>query len=158
MGSSSDFYDHTFHLTGADGSEHKYEVMLHRAMPGAQIMFSLLSLLSEPLVAAVGSALPALQESGGKVDLRALVAKLDAEALGKIGVGLQRALSSEQAAPLVRAILNETHRDGHHLRGDNAFNAAYRGNYLEMMEAVQRVVTVNGFFPVPGGLSRQPSK
>ena len=156
-------------------SGHRYEVHLHPPMEGFVIIQGLASLGLEPLAQAIEGALPPLakvaQDSatqltvlrkaakgGGKdvslldvdVDLgSSLEAVLSGLKLGEVGGKLARAF--QQLDPqLVTRLLAYTNRDGKELihNGEHtlAFNAAYRGNYVELMLALVEVARRNGFF------------
>jgi len=121
-----------FSLTDADGGPHDYLVALHGAVEGQGIAWRLLAAGAEPLARLIASA------SGG----------LDAAALGSLGADVRAAILSVGAPAMTRDILRYTSRDGAPLANDAAFNAAFRGNYSEMLLAVRRVTEINRFLPV----------
>lgn len=151
---------HEFRLTDAAGQPHLYEIDLHRGSEGLRLSLQLGSLLVEPLAAAVGPMLPGMIEAavkGGKLDKQALAASLldDPDTLRSLDLsGVGRAV--QQAAlslpdETVYAVLRYTNRDGKPLvasgRATLDFDAAYQGNYGELLRAVWEVARANGFFP-----------
>lgn len=133
---------YSFTLTDADGAEHTYEIMArHAAEPGFALMAEVGALVSGPLAALMAGL--AVGKAGA--DLGGLLAP--------VGPELGRALLSLRDLALVKRILAHTLRDGKPLVGSPAaaanFNAAFQGNYAELLQAVWEVVSYNRFLPLP---------
>ena len=155
----------TFRLTDAEGVAHAYEVTLHRATLGMPIMWELAALVAGPLaglLSLAGPLLEAMNGAGGSTkSVRAIIedpnilsvvqATLGAADLTAIGRSLQAALAQPSNSGLVLRILSQTERDGVALDSPVAFDAAYTGNYFELLRAVWEVVITNRFLPLPAG-------
>ncbi len=137
---------HTFTLTDADGVDHVYYVQAHPAARGQTIMWRLMAMGSEPLVAFMGAFL----DDG--VD-----ASVSAAEMAQAGRALRDTILQQAPAELIREILQHTLRDSKGIglagaKGDLAFHNAYTRNYWEMLQAVGEVVKYNRFFPQLDGL------
>ena len=133
----------TFTLLDADGQPHEYEVALHKATDGQPIMWELYALAAGPLSGAVG----ALAGSGKIADV--LDTDLSGLDFGAVGEGLSRSLLT--MPKLTPRILAGTFRDKKRLfegSDSSTFDAAYRGNYFELVRAVWEVVQANRFLPL----------
>lgn len=157
-------------ITDAQGTAHTYEVIaLHRGSEGMRLAMQLSALAIEPLAKAlgpiIGEGLPALKGllgGEGELDRDQVKAQLAAAVLDNpdlldkldlpgVGQAVQKALLSVPDATIF-AVLRHTNRDGRPLIADGDrptadFDAAYRGNYGELLQAVVGVARVNGFFP-----------
>ena len=139
---------HRFQLEDADGNLHEYVVTRHGAERGMRICFQLLG-------HAAGAIVPLLEPLlSGDASLAGIMKGEDAQALE--GVDLSKAalevkglFLDSASIGLVKDILSETSRDGAPLRIPTNFDAAYRGNYRELLEATWKVVVYNRFFPLP---------
>lgn len=161
-----------FVLTDADGEEHHYEVKAHDAVEGQRLLFALLAVGVEPVAQGVllvmQNMADELMESAGdilKEGLAETVAGLDITVenvlagvdVGGLGESLKKSFASGKCPALVRALLTNTFRDGHHLEKDLFFNAAYTANYWEMLQAVWKVLGINRFLPPLSGLQAAKS-
>lgn len=163
-----------FALTGADGKPHSYMLNLHPAIEGQIIVWRLIAAGGEPLGRLLSDALSwedlfgllVAGIKGGKAEaldrllddpkaLQGLLAKLN---LRGIGVDLRAVVLSDlDVAGLARDTLRHTFRDGVPLDNDTNFDAAFAGNYAEMLRAVFRSVRENGFFALSGMLPTVPA-
>jgi hypothetical protein len=139
----------SFDLVDADGRPHTYLVTLHPAEEGARILWALLAVGGEPLGAVLQSALGSVALEGATLE-SLLDTKLDTLAAvdwSKVGHDLANTIRQTDMTGLSRMILRHTVRDGAQLADSTAFNLAFRGNYVELMQAVWRVIRVNRFLP-----------
>jgi len=144
----------TFQLTDKDGNPHDYSMSLHPAAEGQRIMWKLYAAAAEPLAGLAdaafnskdifssldmdGGLMPALQKVQGKIDV------------GRVGKDLKNAILDLAMAELTTELLKHTVRDGKKLAVELEFNAAYTGNYWELVKAVWKGIDLNGFFPLSG--------
>jgi len=139
-----------FEIEGGDGKPHAYLVQLHGVDEGQAIVFALIAVGGEPLGALLqGAAGKLIAEGGGlaellEKDVTELLSGIDFAAVGR---DLSLAVARSDMPGLVNLILKNTHRDGRPLRDSNERNAAYRGNYGEMLRAVWQVISANRFLP-----------
>lgn len=163
---SSQFADpdgyYTFELDG-----HTYTGHLLDAEKGFGLAVRLSSAIVDPLCAILGPPLlkalgsPDLIASfqgavkGGDGDLVGAFLGTEAGALAEaaeainpaqVAAGIQQVIQSMDLAT-VRAVLEQTYRDGDALHSSAAFNRAYRGNYAEAFKAAVKVARGNGFLP-----------
>lgn len=127
---------HTFTLTDADGTEHRYEIVAkHKAEAGIKITRQLQALVAGPIGAFID----------GKVSDRAA-----------LGPELSRALLGLNDAIPPRVLLEHVVRDGVPMFGAlyaKSFNDAYQGNYGELDAALIEVIQYNRFLSLPAGMS-----
>lgn len=158
---------HEFDLIDADGNSHHYVVNLHPGMEGFRIVARLAELGAEPIARLASQAmaaegvLDALQlavrgDPAANAKLSAVSSKLDFGAAAK---ELRPLLAD--SPDLVMRILAHTQRDRalpgqpssmvafKGKDGQTWFDAAYAGNYGEMLAACWKVVALNRFFPWP---------
>ena len=131
--------------------EHAYDVTLHATRDGLKIVRALGRVLAGPLGAAVETAAKGV---GGAAGLLSAVGEgrwaelnIDLSDVGdKIGDAIERLPED-----IERQVLAHTLRDGKPLVAGGqytaTFDAAYQGNYGELLEALMRVVKLNGFIP-----------
>ena len=131
--------------------EHAYDVTLHATRDGLKIVRALGRVLAGPLGAAVETA---AKGAGGAAGLLSAIGEgrwsdlnIDLSDVGdKIGDAIERLPED-----IERQILAHTLRDGKPLVAKDqytaTFDAAYQGNYGELLEALMRVVKLNGFIP-----------
>jgi len=143
-----------FQLTDKDGNPHEYSMVLHPAAEGQRIMWKLYAAAAEPLAGLADAAFntkdifadldmdgglaPTLQKVQGKIDV------------GRVGRDLKNAILDLAMAELTTDLLKRTTRDGKKLAVELEFNAAYTGNYWELVKAVWKGIDLNGFFPLSG--------
>jgi hypothetical protein len=145
---------HTFTLTDADGKVHSYTVTLHPVDDGQRIMWRLLGAGAEPLarlldgvakspdvLAKIGAA---MGNKGDRTQVADLVAGLN---IAGVGADVRAVITSIDMSALVVDLLACTYRDDQPMRDPHARNAAYRGNYAEMLRACWEVVRYNRFLP-----------
>lgn len=142
----------TFQLKDADGNEHTYVCVAHNVDEGLVIVDRLLAAGLPALAAAVdgmlrtaggGAAVAALAQ-GGSLQAGAVLDGLD---VASIGQKLAAALPAFPLAEMAPRLLSRCDRDGKQLGNPANFNAAFRGNYAEMLAACWKVAAVNRFFP-----------
>jgi len=158
-----------------DGKPRKYEVFLHPATEGQELLWDLLAIASEP----GGAFVQKLLESGdvlGKVmaafqahmkpkkkdgdekddddekdaadqDIADL---LSGSNFGSIGSDVRRTLMTSDMAGLAKKLLAHTLRDGKPLSNEVHFNEAYQGNYGEYLRALLASIEANRFFALLG--------
>lgn len=145
-----------FTLTGADGAEHSYTVVLHPAREGQRITFRLVGAAADPLgrlVAAwakMDDAQVALAQGvaglvKAEIDINKVVESVD---WSQVGADVRALLWHESMTDIVCDIFAHTIRDGAPMSNGTAYDKAYRGNYWELMQAAWRIVQANGFFPL----------
>ena len=124
-------------LTIADdnGGAHHYLIALHPAAEGQRVVLQLMGLLAGPLAELVAAGV----QGGG------LSSDVDFQGIGR---QLGAVLLSDAPPRLVRELLRYANRDGRPLNNDGDFNAAYTGNYGELMMALKEVVQANRFLPL----------
>lgn len=149
-----------FELRDRTGAAHGYAVELHPGSTGMALALRVQALAVEPIVEAVRAslALPQLRAMVVNPDadtgmdagalLLAIVGELQGLDTSHVGPALAAALGAADGPALVRSLLAHTWRDGKALNEPMHMDAAYRGNYGELMQAVFKVVQLNGFFPL----------
>ena len=157
-----------FTLKDGDGVPHEYLVPLHSGTEGRTIVLSLLA----AGIPALGAVLDGLlkteaflslfkAEGGARALLDAkwgeLVTHLQATPVVERLANVAMLLAANDGA-MVDAIFRHAVRDGKPLRERVHFDAAYQGNYLEMGQALAKIVQVNRFFPVPSTSSTPSAK
>lgn len=132
-----------------DGAPHAYLISLHPAVDGQRVVMHLAGLLAGPLAGLVaasrGSVAGLLEADLGSLNLSGAAAQLG------------QALLSDAPPRLVRELLKLTVRDGKRLADDLVFNAAFTGNYGELLAALVEVVKVNHFLPL-SRINNDPAK
>ena len=156
---------HQFTLTDAEGQPHDYLVTEHPGGDGMGIMFDLLALGAPTVMSLAGAAMKSGEMleailtayrgggDGGAItksdtsEFGKLLAGLD---LASVGTEIGRALATGQPPHLTRKLLSPqgVFRDGKPL----SIDLAYQANYLELLNALWKVCSVNRFFPVPSTL------
>lgn len=156
----------SFEIVGSDGETHRYACAPHPPSEGMDILWILMALGGEPLARLAQSVLAdALQGVGETSDPPATAApdgtltpsvgmsrvmdsidleKVDFTAAAK---DLRLSMASLPMTDLVHKLIRYTTRDGKPLKSDLNFRQAYTANYMEMMQAVWRVIAINGFLP-----------
>lgn len=148
----------TFTLRDAEGVEHQYEVVHHPATEGQAIMWELVALAAAPL----GALIKGLLSGTEPINFRALLD--DPEGMtrlgtmidfGKVGGDVKTALASGSMPQLTAKILSRTRRSNEEgrmveLANRSNFDAAYTGNYAELLKAVWRVAQANRFLSLLG--------
>ena len=86
---------------------------------------------------------------------RLLIIARDKLDLAQVGADLRSAMGTdekgaERMARLNQDMLRYTQRDGQDLSSELHFSRAFRGNYMELLQATWRVERFNGFLPLPG--------
>ncbi len=171
-----------FELEDAHGQPHRYLLTLHGALAGRRIVFRLLALLgpsagellgsllkAEPVAAALKQlAATGTKEKRDAVAAGALADLLDGDLsalLGSLRAGdaAQRlaGAAAELAAEddrLVDELVMYAVRDDRKLSVAAEFDRAFRGNYVELLALLWRVVSENRFFPVPSTSSTPSAK
>lgn len=146
-----------FTLTDRNGKAHKYEIELHPATDGDEVFWTLAG-LGLPTLAKIGELLLQGDEVGKAIrsgDVKAALgidfaSLFDGLDLAELGKTLENSiLDRVDMSKLGRQILLHTTRDGKPLDNDLNYDSAYRGNYLERLQATIRAAKINGFFPVP---------
>lgn len=123
---------HEFTLRDRNGTPHNYSTrLLDAGTDGMRVIEGLLSIGLAPLIQALLTA----SQKGDMTEM-----EIDVEAI-------QKQLMAGALRSMVPVILKGTYRDGARLSENNNL-AAYNGNYGEMLQAVQKVVELNGFFQV----------
>lgn len=165
---------HQFRLADANGAEHDYLVQEHAAGDGMAIMYELLGLGAPSVLGLAGAVLKL--ENVVKMGLEAVMGREivgDAGEVGSltgadvtqlatlatdldlsaVGIEVGKALSGGRAPKLTLSVLAKTHRDGRALvvggKPTVDFERAYQANYMELLQVVWRVCTLNRFFPLP---------
>jgi len=128
MGESA--LESTFELEDASGASVSYSVNFHPAGEGFRLSAELVKLLGGAFAAVVDG-------EGDDVDMGAVM-------------GALKDLDVDDFIDLSTKVLKYTHRNGKSMKG-HAFDVAYRGNYLELYQALFEVIKVNKFLPLPGG-------
>lgn len=145
---------YTFMLSGADGEQHEYiGTPLPPAAGGTALALQIYALSG----GALGALLKGLMESSGglgglierfggaktaDLHIEQLLGDLD---LGALGDALASSLS-KLPPRVLQDLLAHTSRDGKPLKQESNFNAAYRGNYPELLIAAGLIAHHNGFF------------
>jgi hypothetical protein len=136
---------------------HQYLTTLIPAEEGIGILARLISLLGEPLAGVAEAVLKDPSKLAAIVkaantpgDSTKVEDVLSGVSLSSLGRDLRNGLTQVQAAPLIRDITRTTHRNTRPLRDDAEFNAAFRGNYFELLSLVWKLIQINRFFPLPG--------
>ncbi len=146
---------HIFALEDAKGVEHKYMVTEHGVEDGQQILWTLIAMGGEPLggvmqtaagrwLAEGGSLGELLDDDSEEGGAAAMLAEVDWAAVGR---QISTAVARTNMPGLVSQILRHTTRDGKPLAKKEVYNAAYRANYLEMLQAVGSVLQKNNLIP-----------
>lgn len=128
-----------------------YTVDPHRGSAGAPLALTIMSLLVEPLLVALGptlaNALAGDGDLGALLDDEAVLGSLDFDA---VGAALRSAMLRLDTG-LICQILRYTNRNGQPLVKDGKpsphFDAAFCRNYLELGKALWEVCSFNGFIP-----------
>lgn len=170
-----------FTLQDAHGQPHRYLLTLHGGLAGRRIVFRLISLLgasageligsllkAEPVAAALGKLVAVGPERRDAVVAGALAELLDGDLgalLGSLRTGdagsRLAAAASELAAEddrLVDELVRYAVRDDRPLSNPAEFDRAFRGNYVELLALLWRVVSENRFFPAPSTSSTPSAK
>lgn len=160
---------HRFTLTDRKGQVHDYMVQEHPAGEGMTLMYELVGLGAPAVLALISAALraedlvgtvmatlragasegEASEEGGPEVGTADLSRMLGKAELGAVGQDIAKALATGKAPALTRKILARTLRDQRRLSDEGVFAMAYQANYAELLMAVWKVASINGFFPVP---------
>lgn len=145
---------YTFMLSGADGEQHEYiGTPIPPAAGGTALALQIYALSGGALGAMLKGLMDSMGGLGGLIErfngagiadlnIEELLGDLD---LGALGDALASSLSKLPPRAL-QDLLAHTSRDGKPLRQELNFNAAYRGNYPELLIAVATVAYHNGFF------------
>lgn len=126
--------DRSFRVHG-----HEYQVTLHPTRQGLPISLRLMGLGAGALTQVLAKA---LGDDGEGVDLEGVD-------WGAVGSDLAAFLADDGTPQLLRDVLAFTTRDGKSLGADVVFDEAFRGNYVEILQAAAEVCRINGFFPLP---------
>ena len=139
---------HHFELDDWEGKSHQYEVSLHRASAGEDIVFELLGLMAGSLASVVTS-IPwdEINDIKSLLDHSHVLKELDFAGAGQ---QLQDFFRSPGSKRMARSILSSTTRDG--------VDEAYTANYDEQLLAVLEVAKLNRFFPGYSVVSKQKGK
>lgn len=130
----SSIHRETFQIKDRQGKMHEYAVMLHNATEAVDLAYELTAHVAEPALVAIVNVLAAGKDLGD----------MDTSALARAVAQAFKALT-----PATQARLFEyAARDGKLLKDKAEFNAAYAGNYGEMMAAALAIVRCNGFVPL----------
>jgi hypothetical protein len=133
-------------------------ITLHSVDDGLDVVGALISIGGSPLGSLLqGAAGQLLIDGVGSLGeaVKGLDKGLDSDAAGMIGSIDWSAVGRDAAAAMQRVklsvfateILKYTHRDGQSLANVAARNAAYRGNYGELYQALFAVIQANRFIP-----------
>lgn len=139
-----------FELNDHDGKTHKYLVTLHGTEEGERILWQLITLGGEPLGALCQGAAGKLIAEGGSLGdvldggAAEMLAEIDFAGLGR---QVSNAVARSNMPALTKAIFKFAHRDGKPLRDPAVYNAAYRANYWELLQAQWEIVRANRFLP-----------
>ncbi len=149
-----------FTLTDAVGNPHDYILTLHPATAGQAVMFQLMALAAEPLgrmletlvgvedfMTAIDSNLSDAVAGVGDMDLGELLTSIDWAVLGN---DIRKVLGDPKCTAIVKELFRHTLRDAQPMSETMPFDIAYRGNYLEMLNVMWRIIKFNGFFPLTG--------
>lgn len=124
-------------IEDADGAAHSYVIALHRPADGMRVVQALVALVGPPLLAALK---PGDIRGGG--GLGGILERLDPQAVGDaLGSALMR-----MEPWLWSELMRHAHRDGKPLGQAQHFDAAFGGNYAELLRAAKAVIDHNGFF------------
>ena len=156
----------TFEVKGADGKLHAYDCILHPPSEGLDILWILMALGGEPLArlaqSVLGSALDEIGKQAGpiiEVDdegnskpstvMAKIMDEVDLEQIDLSGAAadLRRSMATLPMTDLVTKLIKHCNRDGKPMCNSDHFNRAYTGNYMELGQAVWRVVAANNFLP-----------
>jgi hypothetical protein len=130
----------TFKLKDRKGAEHEYAVFLHNASEAVGLAYELTAHVAEPALLAIVNVLASGKE----------LADMDTSALARATAQAFKALTPQTQARLFEYVA----RDGKMLKERAEFDAAYAGNYGEMMAAALAIVRCNGFVPLDYILER----
>jgi hypothetical protein len=141
----------TFELQDAEGTPHRYEVILHATRDGMKVVRSLAQVLAGPLGALVEGA---AKSAGGPAGLLSAIGKGDASSLNinlaDLGPVIADAIG-RLPADIELQVLGQTSRDGKPLvlqgRLSVSYDEGYRANYAELLQALLKVIRVNRFLP-----------
>lgn len=155
-----------------DGEPHRYEIILHPATEGQDLLWELLAIAMQPggafvqaliegdgldtLISAIRAHMGAGDDGDEDAEDEADAADIDIVEIlrganfGTIGGDIQRTIMSTKMSPLARRLLAHTLRDDKPLDNDVHFNEAFTGNYGEYLRALLAAIDVNGFFALLG--------
>jgi len=160
-----------FSITGKNGVENRYLVIAHPPTEGMDILWMLMALGGEPLArlaqSVIADALQTAGEAGEKIvefgpggevkastGLSKIMDQVDLERVDFVSAArdLRMVIGQLAMTDLVHKLLKYSTRNGKPLRQDGPtgrinFDQAYTANYAEMLQAVGRVIAVNGFLP-----------
>lgn len=134
----------TTSMTDDDGQSHEYSLIQHGASEGFDLLPRMLEVVGEPIAVALlgdGSSdvdLDQLRDGAVEMEL-----SLRGDLLGPQITTFCRRLVAAGGAGLVRDLLKYTQRDGKPLADRTHFDAAFQGNYGELMMAVKWAITEN---------------
>lgn len=136
-----------FELKGADGAMHSYVCNPHPAGEGTALMLDLMGIAGEPLARIIESQGAQIIEQflGGEISLDSDIAELiQGVEWSQLARDLRSSIAVSGGAQLFVQLLKYTFRDGIHLT-QSGYDIAYQQNYGELLQAVAKVVKVNGF-------------
>lgn len=133
-----------FTLTDFDGEVHQYAVLPHPPDIGQEIMWQMIAFGGEPLGALAQSLVAGadVKSLKGLLDDPKILESIDWGALGR---NIASSVGNTNMSMLTGKMLLFTHRDSQPLRDKNAFNAAYKANYGELLRALWEVARINHF-------------
>lgn len=136
-----------------DGDEHSYIMTQFGALQGIELAPVVISCVSEPLgqmLNTLGALTPEQKAADDDDDVEqpGLVTSIfnsdfDAEAAGKAVATLAQKVVEAGGPDFVHKLLSKTVRDKKPLSDKLVFDAAYQGNYMELMAVVGWVLTEN---------------
>lgn len=151
-----------FTLKDAQGQEHQYLCIPHKTSDGTKLCNRILAIAGEPLGRVLSSNLVTLIEmfQQGKIDvdsdadqLIGVLKDLDID-LGSIVGDIARAVALAGDDKFFKELLKHTTRDGKQLTDPANYEPAYQANYAEQLQAVAKVIMINGFIPFLGAFSQ----
>lgn len=154
-----------FQLVDTNGDAHEYTCTPHKAGDGTRLCLRVLGMAGEPIGRIASSNLSELIELFAGLDLdpnaedaelesafdgfASKVEGLDLD-LGAIIRDLQAAIADAGDDQFFRSVLKHTYRDGKPVAKNLVFDQAYQANYMELFQAVWKVIQANGFLPFWG--------
>ena len=155
-----------FEIADSKGVTHLYTGVAHPPTEGMEILWVLMALGGEPLARLAQSVIADALQTAGESDediididgegnmqpsmkMSAIMDKIDLEQVDFVGAAkdLRLVIAGLPMSKLVHRLLKYGSRDGKPLSNQMNFDLAYTANYLEMLNAVGRVIAVNGFLP-----------
>lgn len=154
-----------------DGKPHKYEVILHKATEGQDVLWMLLAIAAEPGGAFLQKMLEGKDvfgklmagfrahlkpKSDGDDGTETDAADADIEKIlrgadfGSVGQDIRRTLMTSPMSKLARNLLKNTLRDDKLLGEETHFNEAFTGNWGEYLKALLLSIEANRFFALLG--------